>query len=179
MQPAKPLKLDIPEPSLVLLIGASGSGKSTFARKHFKPTEVLSSDFFRSLVSDDENDQSVSRDAFRVLHLVAAKRLAAGKLTVIDATNVLPEARRPLVRLARRYHVPHVAIVFNLPERVCLERHHARTDRDFSPQVISEHHQQLCHSLPRLPREGFRHVFTLTSPEEVGAVTIERVPSGA
>ena len=85
-------------------IGASGSGKSTFARKHFKPTEVLSSDFCRGLVADDENDQTATKDAFEILHFIAAKRLAAGRLTVVDATNVQPEARKPLVELARQYH---------------------------------------------------------------------------
>src|ERR1700716_1782792 len=105
------MTLTIPELSLVVLIGASGSGKSTFARRHFKPTEVISSDFCRSLVSDDENDQSVSGDAFDVLHYIAGKRLAAGRLTVIDATSVQPESRKQLVRLAREYDVLPIAIV--------------------------------------------------------------------
>src|SRR5262245_48646150 len=100
------MKISIPEFALVLLIGPSGSGKSTFARQHFKATEILSSDFFRGLVSDDESNQAASKDAFEVLHLVAAKRLAALKLTVIDATNVLAEARKPLLQLTRTYHCP-------------------------------------------------------------------------
>src|SRR5215210_609893 len=99
------MKLTIPELSLVVLVGPSGCGKSTFARKHFKPTEVLSSDFCRGLVSDNENDQAATKDAFEVLHFIAAKRLTAGRLTVVDATNVQPEARQPLVALARQYHV--------------------------------------------------------------------------
>ena len=110
--------ITIPELSLVVLIGPSGCGKSTFARKHFKPTEVLSSDFCRALVSDDENNQAATKDAFQVLHFIAAKRLAAGKLTVVDATNVQPEARKPLVQLARDYHVLPVALVLNLPDRL-------------------------------------------------------------
>src|SRR5215213_7847890 len=97
--------LTIPNLSLVVLIGPSGSGKSTFARKHFRPTEVLSSDYCRGLVSDNENDQAATKDAFEVLQFIAAKRLAAGRLTVIDATNTQPEARKPLVALAREYHV--------------------------------------------------------------------------
>jgi protein phosphatase len=109
------MKITIPELSLVVLIGASGCGKSSFARKHFKATEVLSSDFCRGLVSDDENDQSSSKDAFEVLHYIAAKRLAAGKLTVIDATNVQTEDRKPLLELAREYHCLPVAIALNLP----------------------------------------------------------------
>lgn len=170
------MRITIPELSLVVLIGASGSGKSTFAREHFKSTEVLSSDFCRGLVSDDENDQSATPDAFDVLHYIMAKRLAAGRLTVIDATNVQEEARRPLVALAREYHCLPVAIVFNLPEQLCRERNRERQDRQFGPHVIRNHCQQLRRSLRGLGREGFRYVHVLSSPEEVAAVTIERQP---
>src|SRR5829696_7082213 len=123
------MKVTIPELSLVVLVGPSGCGKSTFARRHFKPTEVLSSDFCRGLVSDDENDQSATKDAFEVLHYIASKRLAAGRLTVVDATNVQPEARKPLIELARRYHCLPVALVLDVPERVCEERNRTRADR--------------------------------------------------
>src|SRR5205085_2551452 len=161
------MNLTLPELSLVVLVGPSGSGKSTFARKHFRPTEVLSSDFCRGLVSDDENDQSATNDAFAVLHFVAAKRLAAGKLTVVDATNVQPEARRPLVALAREYHCLPVAVVLDMPERVCRERNATRADRAFGPHVVRNQIGQLRRSIRSLRREGFRHVFTFTAPEEV------------
>src|ERR1700674_1338785 len=124
------MKISIPKLALVVLIGPSGSGKSTFARKHFLPTEILSSDACRAMVSDEENNQVVTKDAFEVLHFVAAKRLALGRLTVIDATNVQPESRRPLVALARRYHCLPVAIVLNVPEKVCQERNRLRAERD-------------------------------------------------
>jgi polynucleotide kinase-phosphatase len=166
----------IPELSLVVLIGPSGCGKSTFARKHFKPTEVMSSDGFRALVSDDENDQSSTDDAFAALHFVAVRRLARGKLTVIDATNVQPEARKPLVALAREYHVLPVAIVLDLPERVCHDRNRSRPDRSFGPHVIRNQKSQLHRSLRGLGREGFRHVHVLRSQEEVDAAVIERQP---
>lgn len=81
--------LPVTDLSLVVLIGATGSGKSTFARAHFKATEVISSDFCRGLVADDENDQSASGDAFDVLHYIAGKRLAAGRRTVVDATSLM------------------------------------------------------------------------------------------
>jgi protein phosphatase len=168
--------LSVPELALVVLIGPSGSGKSTFARRHFKLTEVLSSDVCRGLVADDETDQSVTAEAFAVLHFIAAKRLAAGKLTVIDATNVQPEARKPLVALAREYHCLPVAIVFDLPEKLCQERNAARADRDFGPHVIRQQRTQLRRSLRGLQREGFRHVFTFETPEEVEAAIIERQP---
>ncbi len=169
-------RLKIPELSLVVLIGASGSGKSSFAHKHFKPTELLSSDFCRGLVSDDENNQTVTKEAFEVLHFIAAKRLAGGRLTVIDATNVQPEARKPLVALARQYHVLPVAIVFDLPEKLCQERNRSRSDRDFGPHVIRQQTQQLRRSLHDLKREGFRHIHILSSVEEIDAVEIERQP---
>src|SRR5215212_4966367 len=113
------MRLAIPELSLVLLVGPSGCGKSTFARKHFKPTEVLSSDHYRAVVSDDETDQSATADAFDVLHVIAGRRLARGRLTVVDATNVQPMARKALVELARKHYVHVAAIVFDLPDEVC------------------------------------------------------------
>lgn len=116
------MKLKIPELSLVLLVGASGSGKSTFARRHFRPTEVISSDYCRALVGDDENDQSVTADAFEVLNVIVRKRLANRRLAVVDATNVQPESRKKLVALAREHHVHTVAIVLNLSEKICQAR---------------------------------------------------------
>src|ERR1700748_3323500 len=144
------MKLTVPELAVVALVGPSGSGKSSFARKHFKATEVLSSDYCRGLVSDDDNAQWATTDAFEVLHFIAAKRLANGKLTVVDATNVQPEARKPLVSLAREFHCLPVAIVFDIPERVCHDRNRTRTDRDFGSHVIRQQSQQLHRSLRRL-----------------------------
>src|SRR5690242_20060985 len=158
---SRSMNLIVPELSLVVLIGPSGSGKSSFARKHFKPTEILSSDSCRGLVSDDENNQAATNDAFEVLHFIARKRLAAGKLTVVDATNVQPESRKPLVELAREFHCLPVAIVLNLPEKVCHDRNQLRPDRDFGPHVVRQQVQQLRRSLRGLEREGFRHVFIL------------------
>src|SRR5688572_1444785 len=141
------MKITIPELSIVTLVGASGSGKSSFARKHFKPTEVLSSDFCRGLISDDENSQAATKDAFDTLHFIARKRLAAARLTVVDATNVQPEARKPLVALAREFHALPVAIVLNLPERVCRNRNVGRPDRTFGPHVVRQQHDQLQRSI--------------------------------
>jgi protein phosphatase len=154
----------------------SGSGKSTFAHTHFKPTEVLSSDFCRGLVADDENDQSASQDAFDLLNVIAAKRLSQRRLTVIDATNVRPEARRSLLALARRYHCPAVALVLDLPESVCQARDQARPDRQVGRLVIARQLDNLRHSLTRLEREGFWRTYVLRSVEEAAAVTLVRQP---
>lgn len=170
------MKLTFPELSLIVLIGASGAGKSTFAHKHFKPTEILSSDYFRGLVSDDENDQAATKDAFDVLHYIAAKRLAAGKLTVIDATNVQPESRKSLLNLAKQYHCFAVAIVFNLPELVCHERNKQRPNRQFGSHVVRNHTRSLKRSLKNLKREGFRFIYKLSSVEEIEAVEVSKQP---
>ena len=167
--------LDVPDLSLVVLVGPSGSGKSTFARKNFRPTEVISSDACRGLVSDDENDQGATNDAFEVLQFIAGKRLQGRRLVVVDATNVQPEARKPLVELARRHHALPVAIVFAVPESVCHERNKERADRSFGPHVVRNQARQMRMSLRGLQREGFRLVHTLHSVEEVDAATVTRV----
>ena len=164
--------LAVPELSLVVLVGVTGSGKSTFARTHFKPTEVISSDFCRGLVADDENDQSATPAAFELLHYIAGKRLAAGRLTVVDATNVQPEARRELVLLAREHDVLPVAIVLDLPEKLCAERNAA--GRGLGAHVLRRQRGQLRRGLNQLKREGFRTVHVLRTPEEVAAATITR-----
>jgi protein phosphatase len=170
------VKINVPELSLVVLIGPSGSGKSTFARQHFKSTEVLSSDYCRGLVSDNENDQAATKDAFEVLHFIIRKRLAAGRLTVIDATNVQTESRKPLIAVAREFHVMPIAIVFDLQEKVCRERNRNRPDRDFGSHVIRNQAQQLRRSLRGLDREGFRGVHVFESPEALEEVQIKRQP---
>ncbi|MEL6759768.1 MAG: polynucleotide kinase-phosphatase, partial [Myxococcota bacterium] len=168
------MKLEIPELAFVALVGASGSGKTTFARRHFKPTEVLSSDYCRALVSDDENNQAATGDAFDVLHYIANKRLASGLLTVVDATNVQREARKPIVEMARRHNVLPVAIVLNLPPELCQERNRTRSDRQFGAHVVRQQTQQLRRSLKHLKREGFRNIKVLNSLEEVESASITR-----
>ena len=170
------MKIVLPDLCLVLLIGASGSGKSSFARRHFRGTEILSSDFYRGVVADDENDQAASKDAFEVLQFIAAKRLATGKLTVIDATNVQAEARRPLLALAKEHHVRVVAIVLNVPEVLCHERNATRPDRQFGPHVVRNQVRALRGSLRKMSKEGVRQSWILNSPEEIEAAQISRMP---
>lgn len=169
-------ELAVPALSLVVLIGASGSGKSTFAAQHFGPFEVLSSDVCRGLVSNDVNSQEATAAAFEVLHVIAGKRLDAGLLTVVDATNVQPEARRSLVALARAHDVLPVAIVLDLPEDVCLARNAARSDRDLGAHVVRRQRQQLRRSLRGLGKEGFRSVHVLSGVEAVESAVIARTP---
>ncbi len=168
----KPRLLPVTDLSLVVLIGTSGAGKSSFARAHFAPTQVISSDYCRGLVSDDENDQSASADAFELLHYIVGKRLAAGRLTVVDATNVQPEARKQLVRIAREHDVLPIAIVLDVPPGVCAERNRTRPDRDFGAHVIPRQHRELRRSLNALQREGFRKVHHLRGVAEVEAARI-------
>ena len=167
-------ELAIPELSLVCLVGASGSGKSTFAAEHFGRFEVLSSDYCRGLVSDDENDQAATAAAFDVLHHIAGHRLDAGRLTVVDATNVQPASRSQLVALAREHDVLPVAIVLDLPERICLDRNQGRKDRTFPDAVVRRQRDQLRRSLRRLTKEGFRKVHVLHTEAEVADAVVVR-----
>ena len=170
------MTIPIPELALVLLLGPSGCGKSTFARRHFKPTEVLSSDFFRGLLADDETDQTVSAEAFELLHTVCAKRLAAGRLTVIDATNVRRESRKPFIDMARKYHVQPVVVAFNFSADFCHARNQQRPDRTFGPHVTRRQVDDLKRSLGHLESEGFRRVYALATDEDVNAVEVVRYP---
>lgn len=170
------MKLTIPELSLVLLVGPSGCGKSTFARRHFRPTEIVSSDFYRGVVADDEADQSASPDAFELVHHVVARRLHRRRLTVVDATNLRPEARRPLLDLARRYHYLNCAIVFDLAVDVCHRHNESRPGRLVPPDVVTAHHARLTGLLPALEREGVHCTYLLHTPEEVETARVERVP---
>jgi protein phosphatase len=170
------MRIDLPDPSLVVLVGASGAGKSSFATRHFAPTEVISSDFCRGLVADDENDQAATADAFAVLNFIASKRLEQPRLTVVDATNVQRSARKPLLQLAREHDLFAVAIVLDLPESVCQERNRSRTDRDFGPHVVRQQRSQLKGAAKKLRREGFHRVWVLDSVEEVEAVELRRTP---
>ncbi len=166
------MEIKVPELSLVVLIGVSGSGKSTFAQKHFKSTEIISSDVCRGLVSDDENNQNATDDAFDLLYFLAGKRLKNGLLTVIDATNVQRESRKGLIKLARQYHCIPVAIVIDLPEKLCSERNEKRPDRNFGSHVIRMQRSQLRKSLKGLKKEGFRHIHIFKSVEEMEEVKL-------
>ena len=166
------MKLTIPERALVLLVGVSGSGKSTFAKQHFRASQIISSDYCRCMIADDENDQSATSDAFEVLRFILRKRLTRGRVTVIDATNVQSEARKPLLALAGEYNVPAVAIVLNLAEQTCHERAQMRLHQRIDPEIIAIQLADLRRSLPNLKSEGLCQVFILDSPEAIKSVEI-------
>ncbi|HVL40095.1 MAG TPA: AAA family ATPase, partial [Fimbriimonadaceae bacterium] len=170
------MTLKVPELSLVLLVGPSGCGKSTFAAKHFKPTEVVSSDTCRGIVSDDENNQAATRDAFDLLNYIVRKRLARGLLTVVDATNVQPESRKSLLKLAYEYHAMSVAFVFLLPAELCYQRNVSRPDRQFGEHVIRNQLRDLKRSLGGMAREGFRSIHVFRTPEDLESVQLVREP---
>lgn len=171
---AEKRQVTVPAMGLIVLVGVSGSGKSTFARTHFKPTEVVSSDFCRGLVADDENDQSATPDAFDVLHYIVGTRLRRGLLTVVDATNVQPAARASLIKLAKSHDVLVDAIVIDVPESVAIERNRTRADRDFGSHVVTRQHRDLKRSFGRLAKEGFRRVHVLRGAAQIDAVEIVR-----
>ncbi|MGV3526216.1 MAG: polynucleotide kinase-phosphatase [Candidatus Sericytochromatia bacterium] len=168
--------LELPEFSLVMLVGISGSGKSSFARQHFLASEVVSSDACRALVGDDENDQSVTADAFDLVHTIAAKRLKNRRLTVLDATHVQNGSRTAVLQLAKAYDALPVAIVLNMPLELCRARNAQRADRQFGGHVLPNQYRQLRQTIKRLRKEGFRQVHVFNSPEELENLRLQRRP---
>ena len=166
------MRLELSARSLVLLIGASGAGKSTFCQRWFRPTEVLSSDHFRAMLTDDESDQSVNEEAFALLYQVMAVRLSRGRRTVLDATSVRAEDRQRPLALARQYRASLVAIVFALPPSLCRSRNDARPHRRVPEAVLEWQLEQVAASLESLPREGFDQVLILRSEAEVAALSL-------
>lgn len=169
-------RIKIPDYCLVVLIGASGSGKSTFARKHFAATEIVSSDACRGIVDDDETSLDATADAFALVHNIVDVRLKRRRLTVVDATNVRKEDRAKLVSIAKKRHALPIAIVVNPGEDVCHARNALRPDRQFGPHVVRNHHASMRRNINALDKEGFRYAFEYKSVEEIDAVEIERIP---
>lgn len=164
------LDIEISDPSLVLLIGSSGAGKSTFAARHFLPAEIISSDRCRAMICDDESNQTVNAEAFGLLHHIARLRLQQRRLTVIDATNLQFRARRPLLRMARAHQIPIVAIIFRVPLEICLTHNQSRSERQVSPQVLELHQQELAAALSRLDQEGYHHIYGVEEPDLTNAI---------
>lgn len=167
-------EISTPELGLIVLCGASGSGKSTFAKKFFAPTEVVSSDQCRALVADDENDQSVTATAFALLSDIVDKRLEVGRLTVVDATNVKREDRAPLLELARKWDVLSTAIIFDLPLEVCLERNQQRADRQIPEHAIRRQHKAIRRSKKHIRKDGFARSYIIDSADEVDDLVVTR-----
>jgi predicted kinase/diadenosine tetraphosphatase ApaH/serine/threonine PP2A family protein phosphatase len=168
--------LCIPDPALLVLVGPSGSGKTTFCRRHFRPTQIVGSDACRALLCDDEDDQDASGPAFELAHRIAEERLRRGRPTVFDATNLEPQARRALLAIAARHHLPAVALVFDLPRRSCLAHDTARADRRVGSRVIARQHRALHRQLSRLEAEGFAAVHRLRSARQAARARVRRVP---
>ncbi len=172
-----PIELRVPDPCLVVLVGAAGAGKTTFARRHFAPDEVLSSDRFRALIAGDPTDQRASAPAFAALHRALRLRLSRGLLTVVDATSVTAADRRSLLRAAAEAGVEAVAIVLDLPEEIVLARNGARGGLAVPEEAVRRHLARLAMSGrgPGLRAEGFARVLVLREPADVDAVRVVRV----
>ncbi len=168
------MKIHLPEFCLVALAGPAGAGKSTFARRHFRPTEIVSSDRCRALVSDDENDMTATDDAFTLVHALLRMRLRRGRLTVLDATNLLDFARRSVLELSAEFSCPAVAIAFHIEEELCLRRNRERHDRVIAPETVCEQLAQFRAALPAMRREGFARLYELPTPEDAAAAEVER-----
>ncbi len=160
-------RIVLPEFSLVALVGVTGAGKTTFAKRHFRPTQILTSDALRALVSDNENCMEATRDAFEILYLVTRKRLARQLTTVIDATNIQHYARHRILELAAEYRATPAAIVLNVPEEICLERTLKRPDRPFGAEIVNEHFREFYQTMKVIHTEGFQPLYILNGVEAI------------
>jgi len=172
------VRLTIPDPSLVVLVGPSGAGKSTFAQAHFRPTEIVSSDALRAMLTDDPNDQGASAEAFSLLAQLLHGRLRRRLLTVIDATNLRPQSRRRWLRLAGRFDLPAVAIVFDLPDQTFLARNEMRADRHVEREVVARQTDLMHRALAAIPTEGFALFYVLREPLAPGTLSVDRRRQG-
>ena len=170
-------RIEIPDPTLVVLVGAAGSGKSTFAARWFEPSEILSSDAFREILTSDPSDQRATKTAFSIIHREVTKRLAAKRTVIVDATNVEPSARRQLIARARFANVPAIAIVFALPREVVLSRNAARPGRVVDPEIVERHLARLEAALPLLPGDGFDDLLILRAAADIEAMEVVRLRS--
>lgn len=169
----------IPDPSLVVLVGAAGAGKTIFAARHFDPSEVLSSDAYRALIAGNEADQRATRAAFGRLHRDLDRRLGEGRLTVVDATNVERAARRALLARAQAARIPAVAIVLDLPADIILAQNAARSRRVVGETTVRRHLARLRSIVngpgAGLRAEGFSQVVVLRDPVELETVRVIRI----
>ncbi len=169
--------LHLPDPALVLLVGPSGAGKSTFAEAHFDPSEIVSSDRLREMLSGDAGDQGASAEAFRIVTLLVNGRLARRLTTVVDATNLRAASRRQYLNSARRYAVPALAIAFRLPDEMYLARNATRADRTVASDVIANQAQRMADVLAALPGEGYETVHLVGAAELATGIVVIRRPT--
>ncbi len=162
------MRIVIPNPSLVILCGPAGSGKSTFAGRHFSETAVVSSDRCRAMLADDEASMRASRDAFALFHQIIEGRLRYRRLAVADSTALNPDARRELRRIAHRYRMPVAIIVFDVPEATCV-RWDARRGRRVGRAVIHRQGLQLQDALRWIPGEGYDQIAVLAEEDVTNA----------
>ncbi len=168
------MDIRIPEFTMVLMIGPSGSGKSSFARRHFSQTEIVSSDNCRAVVSDDPNSNKATTDAFELLHNITRARLKNRRLTVVDATNLEERHRASLIAIARQNDCPIAAVVMSTPLQTCLDRSHATEGARVPEHVIRHQHRRLRHNIRSIKKEGIRHQYVLTDQQEVDEATVTR-----
>ena len=168
------VRLIIPEPALVVLVGPSGAGKSTFAGMHFKPTEIISSDSLRAMLSDDPSDQDASAEAFRVLAILANGRLKRRLTTVIDATNLRAANRRRFRQLASRYGIPAIAVAFDLSPEQYQAHNRRRPDRVVEDDVVADQASRMRDAMAALPLEGYSALYTFRQPTNMATSTVDR-----
>ena len=162
-----PLPLRLPDPCVVVLVGASGAGKSHWAALHLGASAgvaVVSSDALRGLVGRGEDDQRAGTDAFAVLDLVVSRRCRRRLTTVIDTTGLDADRRARWLQEARRHRLPAHVVVFATPDRLCRARNRQRP-RPVPAKVLTGQLQAVAAVGPVLEDEGWDGVHVVASSD--------------
>jgi len=165
-------QLVLPQRTLLVLCGIAGAGKSTFARtfieEHYeqglRETSIVSSDYCRALICDDDTNQRASRDAFDLFYYITQKRMLQGRFTLVDSTALQAHTRRRLLELAQHASYNACLLVFKIPAATCIQRDRSRI-RIVGEEVILYQENLLRQTLRDIPNEGWSQVYIVEGQE--------------
>ncbi|HEX3337306.1 MAG TPA: LLM class flavin-dependent oxidoreductase [Jatrophihabitans sp.] len=161
----------VPDPAIVVLVGAAGAGKSEWARARYRPQEVVSSDDLRGLVGSGRHDLDASTDAFRLLDDIVSARARRGLTCVVDTLGLEPSRRSAYLAVARAHGLPAVAVVFDVPARLARQRNAAR-DRPVPAPALTAQLRRTAEARAEVEAEGWDQVVVVRpeAPVEVDVV---------
>lgn len=161
------MTITIPKPSLVILVGPSCSGKTTFSKKYFEDDEIISMDL------NNQGNKKAKENSIDILYNQISKKLEIGKIVVLDSSNLIESTRKVLLRFANEFHILPIAIVFNISEKECLKRNESKGI--VSDCLIKAQMTYLNKTLKTIEKEGFSKVYILNDTKDIDRVKIERV----
>jgi alkanesulfonate monooxygenase SsuD/methylene tetrahydromethanopterin reductase-like flavin-dependent oxidoreductase (luciferase family)/predicted kinase len=168
----------LPDPALVVLVGASGSGKSTWAQHRFRAQEIVSADDLRGVVGSGRHDLDASKEAFTLLDLIVSGRVRRGLTTVVDTLGLEPDRRHSYLDLARGRGLPAVVVLFDTDPDLC-RRRNADRDRPVPARVLSEQVRAFRTVADTVDQEGWDRVLRVSQESQPTPSVSTPSPSAA